>query len=110
MARWPAPRSVDSFTQSKTSSPTPIGSSSMLRRGQQDPATPPLFPGCDPAALPAGLYTGYYDLALAAQGGCPTGGPPPPFTECHKTLNKDDPNPALSPHGSQPVPGTNMKL
>lgn len=78
--------------------------------GNLDPANPPLFPTCDPAALPAGLYTGYYDLALAAQGGCPTGGPPPPFAECHTTLNKDDPNSPLSPRGSQLADGTNIKL
>jgi len=81
-----------------------------LGAGQLDPPNPPLFPSCDPAALPAGLYTGYYDLALAADGGCPPGGPPPPFAECHATLNKDDPNPSLSPHGSQPVLGTDMNM
>jgi hypothetical protein len=36
--------------------------------------------------------------------GCPSGGPPPGFAECHSTLNKDDFN---SPRGSIQIPGTN---
>lgn len=76
--------------------------------GQPERPAPPLYPTCDPATLPAGLYTGFYDIALAADGGCPPGGPPPGFAQCHSTLNKDDGNPALSPEGAVRVPGTNM--
>ena len=69
----------------------------------------PVLPTCDPAAYPAGLYTGYFDLTFGNHedplSGCPPGGPPPGFQQCHSTLNKDGPN---TPDGSQQVPGTGM--
>jgi len=77
--------------------------------GQPERSAPQLYPTCDPAALPAGLYTGFYDLGFVTSGGCPPGGPPPGFAQCHTTLNKDDNNnPTMSPEGLVRVPGTNM--
>jgi hypothetical protein len=74
--------------------------------GQPERPVPPLYPTCDPATLPAGLYTGFYDLGLVADGGCPPGGPPPGFAQCHTTLNKDDNNnPKMSPEGLVRVRG-----
>ncbi len=61
--------------------------------GQIDRLAPQLMPTCDPATLPAGLHTGYFDLDLGLHEdlltGCPPGGPPPGFVECHSMLNKD---------------------
>lgn len=77
--------------------------------GQPERPAPQLYPTCDPAVLPAGLYTGYYDLDLATSGGCPPGGPPPGFAQCHTTLNKDDDNnPTMSPEGLVRVTGKRM--
>jgi hypothetical protein len=71
---------------------------------------PPLMPTCDPAALPPGLHTGFFD-ALANHddpiGGCPPGGPPPGVVECHSTLNKDNWD---TPRGGIIVPGTNPPI
>jgi hypothetical protein len=39
--------------------------------------------------------------------GCPFGGPPPGFVECHLSLNKDGPN---TFRGSQLVPAMNMNM
>jgi hypothetical protein len=85
--------------------------------GQLERLAPPIFPTCDPAAFPAGLQTGYFQLGLGNFGedsfladplsGCPPGGPPPGFQECLSTLNKDGPS---TLRGSQPVPGTNMNM
>jgi hypothetical protein len=63
-----------------------------LAIGQPDRLAPPIFPTCDPAAFPPELHTGYYALGSDHDdplGGCPPGGPPPPFVDCHSTLNKD---------------------
>jgi hypothetical protein len=81
-----------------------------IAAGQPLTLAPPIFPTCNPADFPAGLYTGYFELTPGGNhedplSGCPAGGPPPGFQECHSTLNKDTPNTA---RGSQPVPGTNM--
>ena len=62
--------------------------------GQLDRMPPPLMPTCDPATLPAGLHSGFFSLDLGGAhedplAGCPPGGPPPGFAECHSTLNKD---------------------
>ena len=77
--------------------------------GQPDRMPPPLMPTCDPASLPAGLHSGYFSLDFgnhdAPLAGCPLGGPPPGFAECHSTLNKDAWD---TPRGSQPVPGRQM--
>ena len=55
------------------------------------------------ACLPTPVTLQSFDL----DAGCPPGGPPPGFQECHSTLNKDGPN---TERGSQPVPGTNMNM
>lgn len=76
--------------------------------GQPERPGPPLMPVCDPLTLPAGLHSGYFDLDLHSDNpaeGCPVGGPPPPFAECHTVLNKDGPATA---RGSRKVPGLNM--
>jgi hypothetical protein len=39
--------------------------------------------------------------------GCPPGGPPPGFIECHSTLNKDAWN---TPRGIIVIPGTNPPI
>jgi hypothetical protein len=60
--------------------------------GQPERLAPPLLPTCDPAALPAGLHIGFFSMDFSSQfplEGCPPGGPPPDFAECHSTLNKD---------------------
>ena len=75
-----------------------------IEAGQPDTPGPQLFPTCDPASMPAGLHTGYFSL-LYGPGGCPFGGPPPGYQECHSTLNKDS---AYSARGKTPVPGTGM--
>ncbi len=71
---------------------------------------PPIFPTCNPADFPADLHTGYFNIDFSQEfplEGCPPGGPPPGFQECHSTLNKDGPDTA---RGSQPVPGTDMNM
>jgi hypothetical protein len=82
-----------------------------IAEGQPERLAPPIFPGCDPAALPVGLHTGYFELAYGNHedplAGCPVGGPPPGFVECHSSLNKDGPN---TFRGSQLVPGMNMNM
>jgi hypothetical protein len=85
--------------------------------GQPERLAPPIFPTCDPAAFPADLQTGFFQLGLGAFGensflddplsGCPPGGPPPGFRDCLSAVNKDGPS---TPRGSQPVPGTNMNM
>ncbi|MCW2651788.1 MAG: hypothetical protein JWR32_2764 [Mycobacterium sp.] len=72
--------------------------------GQPEQPGPPLFPTCNPAALPGGLHTGFFKLIYGLTG-CPPGGPPPGFEECHLALNKDGPS---TSRGGVPVPGTNM--
>jgi hypothetical protein len=82
-----------------------------VTEGQPERLAPPIFPRCDPAAFPIGLHTGYFELAYGNHedplAGCPVGGPPPGFVECHSSLNKDGPN---TFRGSQPVPGMNMNM
>lgn len=56
--------------------------------GEPDRLAPGLFPKCDPNVLPAGLHTGFYNLNDGIDG-CPVSGPPPGFSECHETMNKD---------------------
>jgi hypothetical protein len=76
--------------------------------GQLDRLAPPIFPVCNPADFPADLHTGYYSIDFAQQfplEGCPAGGPPPGFQECHSALNKDGPH---TPRGATRVPGTNL--
>ena len=76
--------------------------------GQLDRLAPPLMPKCDPATFPPGLHTGYFSMDYSSQfplDGCPPGGPPPGFAECHSTLNKDGWD---TPRGIMPVPGANM--
>jgi hypothetical protein len=78
--------------------------------GQLERLAPPIFPACNPFDFPADLHTGYFDIqfsSLFPLDGCPPGGPPPDFQECHSVLNKDGPN---TPRGSQPVPGTNENM
>lgn len=67
---------------------------------------PPIFPTCNPADFPTNLHTGYFSLQEGLEG-CPPGGPPPGFQECHSTLNKDS---NTEPEGSKSVPGTNMTM
>jgi hypothetical protein len=79
-----------------------------IAAGQLDRLAPPLMPKCDPATLPAGLHTGYFSMDFSSDypfGGCPPGGPPPGFAECHSTLNKDAFD---APRGMTPVPGVTM--
>jgi hypothetical protein len=77
--------------------------------GQPDRMPPPLMPNCDPASLPPGLHSGFFGLDLGnhedPSSGCPPGGPPPGFAECHTTLNKDG---ISTSRGITPVPGWNM--
>jgi hypothetical protein len=81
-----------------------------LAAGQQPPIATALFPTCVPTALPAGLVTGYFDLAYGL-GGCPNSPlndawiPPAGFRFCHETLNKDSDQ---TRHGRDLVPGTNQ--
>lgn len=78
--------------------------------GQLDRMPPPLMPTCDPASLPPGLHTGFYAVDSDRHdplGGCPPGGPPPGFVECHSTLNKDAWD---TPRGMMLVPGTNPPI
>lgn len=79
--------------------------------GQPDRMPPPLMPDCDPAALPAGLHSGFFSLDFGDHedplSGCPPGGPPPGFAECHSTLNKDAWD---TPRGILAVPGANPPM
>ena len=78
--------------------------------GQLDRLAPPIFPTCNPLDFPADLHTGYFDIQYSTQfplDGCPPGGPPPGFEECHSVLNTDGPK---TPRGSQRVPGTNQSM
>ncbi len=77
-----------------------------IAAGNQNQLAAPIFPSCSPDAFPADLHTGYFDPSANHEdpfSGCPAGGPPPDFPECHSTLNKDGPN---SLRGIQPAPGT----
>ncbi|MBV8966358.1 MAG: hypothetical protein JO191_09310 [Mycobacteriaceae bacterium] len=79
-----------------------------IAAGDLNRIAPQIFPTCNPSDFPADLHTGYYSINFSQQfplQGCPPDGPPPPFQECHLTLNKDGPG---TIRGSQPVPGTNM--
>lgn len=80
-----------------------------IAAGQPEKVAPAIFPTCNPAGFPAALHTGYFALDLGNHEdpltGCPGGGPPPGYQECHSTLNKDGPS---TVRGSQPVAGTNM--
>ncbi len=81
-----------------------------IAAGQLERLAPPIFPTCNPADFPADLHTGYFNTAYSQRfplDGCPPGGPPPGFRECHSTMNKDGPDTA---RGSQPVSGSNMKM
>jgi hypothetical protein len=77
---------------------------------QGNQIAPAIFPSCNPGAFP-GLFTGYFELGSPPPdvdnplSGCPAGGPPPGFQQCHSTLNKDGPN---TIDGSQQAPGTGM--
>jgi hypothetical protein len=77
--------------------------------GQPERMPPPLMPKCDPATLPPGLHSGYFNVDFGDHedpaSGCPPAGPPPGFAECHTILNKDDWD---TPRGIVPVPGRNM--
>jgi hypothetical protein len=78
--------------------------------GNPNQLAPQIFPTCDPGAFPPDLHTGYFEPNANHEdpfSGCPAGGPPPGFEECHSTLNKDGPN-AL--RGVQPAAGTNGNL
>jgi hypothetical protein len=78
--------------------------------GQPPPIATALFPNCVPTALPAGLETGYFDLAYGL-GGCPNSPlndawiPPAGFSFCHETLNKDSDQ---TRHGRELIPGTSQ--
>lgn len=77
---------------------------------QPDRMPPPLMPTCDPATLPPGLHTGFFEAGTDHDdpiGGCPPGGPPPGVVECHSTLNKDNWN---TPRGGIMVPGSNPPI
>jgi hypothetical protein len=81
-----------------------------LAAGNPTQLAPPIFPTCDPGAFPADLHTGYFDTSANHEdpfSGCPAGGPPPGFPECHSTLNKDGPN---TLRGIAPAPGTSGNL
>ena len=81
-----------------------------LAAGQQPQIATALFPTCVSTALPAGLETGYFDLAYGL-GGCPNSPlndawiPLAGFSFCHETLNKDSDQ---TRHGRELVPGTNQ--
>ena len=81
-----------------------------IAAGTLDRLAPQIFPTCNPGDFPPDLHTGYFNMAFSQQfplDGCPPGGPPPGFQECHLTLNKDGP---ATQRGSQPVPGTDMTM
>jgi hypothetical protein len=78
--------------------------------GQLDRMPPSLMPTCDPGTLPADLHSGFFALGADhddALAGCPPGGPPPGFADCHSTLNKDD---WSTPRGGIQIPGTNPPI
>jgi|EndMetStandDraft_8_1072994.scaffolds.fasta_scaffold03539_2 hypothetical protein len=78
--------------------------------GQLDRLAPPLMPTCDPATLPADLHTGFFSMDFSSDfplAGCPPGGPPPGFADCHSTLNKDGWDTA---RGILAVPGANPPM
>jgi hypothetical protein len=78
--------------------------------GNPNQLAPAIFPTCNPGAFPADLHSGYFEAGATHEdpfSGCPAGGPPPGFQECHSTLNKDGPN---SLRGIQPAPGTSGNL
>jgi len=77
-----------------------------IAAGDLNRIAPSIFPTCNPASFPSNLHTGYFSLQYGIAG-CPPGGPPPGFQECHSTLNKDS---ATEPEGSKAVPGTNMNM
>ncbi|MGO4447099.1 hypothetical protein AB4Z42_27475 [Mycobacterium sp. 2YAF39] len=77
---------------------------------QPDRMPPPLMPTCDPATFPPGLHTGFFEVSAHHDdplAGCPPGGPPPGFIECHSTLNKDNWN---TPRGGIMVPFSNPPI
>lgn len=81
-----------------------------IAAGTLDRLAPQIFPTCNPADFPPDLHTGYFSIDFSSEfplDGCPPGGPPPGFQECHLGLNKDGP---ATQRGSQPVPGTNMNM
>jgi hypothetical protein len=81
-----------------------------IATGQLERLAPPLMPTCDPATMPADLHTGFFSMDYSSQfplEGCPPGGPPPGFAECHSTLNKDGWDTA---RGILPVPGANPPM
>jgi hypothetical protein len=81
-----------------------------IAAGTLDRLAPQIFPTCNAADFPPDLHTGYFNIAFSSQfplDGCPPGGPPPGFQECHLALNKDGPT---TQRGSQPVPGTGMNM
>ena len=75
--------------------------------GQSPPVAASLFPNCLAGTLPPGLQTGFFDIVHGLDG-CPKNGgtlaPPPGFTYCHETLNKDS---NQTHHGRDRVPGSN---
>jgi hypothetical protein len=78
-----------------------------IAAGQPERLAAPIFPTCNPAAFPSG-YTGYFSMDFSSDfplGGCPPGGPPPGFQECHPVLNKDG---SSEPAGSVRAPCTDM--
>jgi hypothetical protein len=78
--------------------------------GNPNQLAPQIFPTCDPAAFPADLHTGYFEVSAnheAPFSGCPPDGPPPGFQECHSTLNKDGPG---TLRGIAPAAGTSGNL
>jgi hypothetical protein len=81
-----------------------------IAAGNPNQLAAPIFPTCNPDAFPPDLHTGYFDPSANHEdpfSGCPAGGPPPGFPECHSTLNKDGPN---TLRGLQPAPGTSGNL
>ena len=87
-----------------------------LGRGQHrdQPARPHAAPAdahLRPRGLPAGpahrILRRPRPTTTTRWRGCPPGGPPPGFVECHSTLNKDDWN---TPRGVILVPGTNPPI
>ena len=78
--------------------------------GNPNQLAPQIFPTCNPDGLPPDLHTGYFEISANHEdpfSGCPAGGPPPGFQECHSTLNKDGPN---TLRGIQPAAGTSGNL
>ena len=81
-----------------------------IAAGDLNRIAPQIFPSCNPFEFPADLHTGFFNMDFSQEfplQGCPPGGPPPPFQECHLSLNKDGPD---TLRGSQLVPGTNMNM